>query len=332
MTRRRRSERYPFRNLLAILIACGSLAIVHLNSDPMAVGGSPTQARADFAPPLLALPPAPEFPVRAAENSTGDADAESEPQAVSLPLEDPNVLQGIWALKFTSALLSKGMETFAEVPDYTATFYKQERMNGTLGDGQTIELKLKHEPFSVYMKWISGDSRGQQAIYVDGQHDNQLLVQPGGIKGRLTGVMFLDPEGALAMAQARHPVTQVGLVELAKTLLHHQQQDLERGHGFQCELRDDLTYEDRECWVFTCVYDSPEVNSEYRKSIVYVDKELSMPVCVKNFCWAVDANPETIDEETLIEFYAYSNLELMQKLDATAFDAENRSYRMRVRR
>ena len=81
--------------------------------------------------------------------------------------------------------------------------------------------KIRHEPFSVYMKWLSGD-RGRQLIYVDGQNDGKLLVQPGGIKGRLTGVLSLDPSGTLAMSDSRYPIQTAGLLALAKTILEHQ--------------------------------------------------------------------------------------------------------------
>ncbi len=329
MTRQRRSKRYFVKNFLVILIACGAMAIVHVNSDPTAVGGSPMESSVTVAPPLLQLPPSPALPDRISGES--NEDVKDEEQVVS-HVEDPTILQGIWALKMTETLLRKGAKSFQKVPDYTASFYKQERLNGVLSDGSTIEMKMKHEPFSVYMKWLSGSDRGQQAIYVEDQNDGKLLVQPGGIKGRLTGVLSLDTDGSLAMAKSLHPVTQVGILELARTVLKYQEKDLERGTGFQCHLLDGQSFDDRPCYVFTCLYESPEFNSEYRKSILYIDKELSIPMCVKNFCWAKDANPETIDEETLIEFYAYSDLKMMKKLDVNDFNAKNRAYRMRVRR
>ncbi|QDT31537.1 DUF1571 domain-containing protein [Thalassoglobus polymorphus] len=329
MMRKRRSNRYPGTNFLAVLIACGALAIAHLNSDPIAIGGSPNEESVNLMPPVLALPPTPSLPQH---NAVAQDSSDDESAKEVLPAENPGVLKGIWALKMTSTLLRKGTKSFTKVTDYTASLYRQERLNGVLGTGQTIEMKLKHEPFSLYMKWLSGDEKGQQAIYVEDQNDGKLLVQPGGIKGRLTGVLKLDPEGSLAMAQSRHPATQAGLVELAKTILKFQEEDLKRGTGFQCELVDNQTFDDRPCYIFTCVYDSEEINSVYRKSVIYVDKELSMPVCVKNFCWAKDANPETIDDETLLEFYAYSGLELYKQLEVADFDAKNRSYRMRVRR
>ncbi len=329
MTRQRRSKRYPPKNLLVILIACGALALVHANSDPTAIGGSPMEVSVSMMPPLLQLPPAPALPNRASNAIQEDV---AEGNVTVSHVEDPMVLHGIWALKMTETLLRKGTKSFETIPDYTASFYKQERLNGVLSEGSIIEFKMKHEPFSVYMKWLSGSDKGQQAIFVKDQNDGKLLVQPGGIKGRLTGVLPLDPNGSLAMAKSLHPVTQVGILELARTILKYQEKDLARGTGLQCQLVDGQSFDDRPCYVFTCVYESPEINSDYRKSIFYIDKELSMPTCVKNFCWAKDANPETIDEETLLEFFAYSDLKLLKKLDVAEFDAKNRAYRMRVRR
>ncbi|TWT57461.1 hypothetical protein KOR42_08220 [Thalassoglobus neptunius] len=321
-------QTFRSKNLLAISVACLAVAAAHIQSDPVAIGGSPNEGKRTSGPPVLNLPPSPSLPERIEEESDTES-AETNQQEVRK--EDPNVLRGIWALKVTSAILKKGIESFESVPDYTASFYKQERMNGVLGDGQTIELKMKHEPFSVYMKWESGDSRGQQLIYVDGQNDDKLLVQPGGIKGRLTGVMKLDPTGTMAMSQSRHPVTKAGLIGLAHSILEYQSKDVERASGFVCELRDDQEFEGRPCYLYICEYDSPEINPLYRKSVIYVDQELSMPVCVKNFTWGKDVNPETIDEETLLEFYAYTDLQIQQKLGVADFDAKNRSYRMRVR-
>ena len=329
MTRTRRRKTFRGTNFLAFLVACTTTGILHIHSDPVAIGGSPSEETVESGMPLLNLPPTPLLP----EPISGDAVAlrDEQPKADYPQQIDPHVLRGIWALKFVSDKLRSGSESFKNVPDYTASFFKQERMNGVLGDPQMIDLKMKHEPFSVYMKWKEGDARGQQAIYVEGQNNSKLLVQPGGLKGRLTGTLKLDPKGSMAMSQSRHPVTKVGIAQLAKTILQYQTADMKRGDGFQCELRDDQTFEDRPCYLFTCVYESPEINPRYRKSVIFVDKELSMPVCVKNFTWAKDANPDKLDEETLAEFYAYTKIDLQKPLDEVDFNATNRKYRMRVR-
>ncbi len=310
------------RNFLAILVACSAAGAAHVNNDPLSIGGSPSARAASTSAPTMSIPPSPQMPSK--------IDGKTPHSEHDANIHDPQVLRGIWALKMVCSLMEKGSQAFEKVPDYTTNLFKQERVNGILADGQTIDTKIRHQPFSVYMKWLSGD-RGRQVIYVDGQNDGNILVQPGGIKGRLTGVLALEPEGALALSDSRYPIQKAGLLALAKTILEHEKKDIERGTGFQCELRDDQMFEDRPCYLFTCVYDSPEINQRYRKAIIFVDKELSMPVCVKNYTWVRDANPETLDEESLVEFYAYTDMKISQKLADADFDQTNSDYKLRVK-
>ncbi|SFI65335.1 DUF1571 domain-containing protein [Planctomicrobium piriforme] len=329
MPRSERSTNPLMRNVLALLVASVTVGIAHLNLDPFCTGGEGGGAkRANAAPPRM--PPPPELPTQIPASSELVAAVASAASPSTKVADDPSTLRGVWALKMAAALLEKGCHNFSKVPDYTACMFKQERLNGALGDGQTIDLKVRHEPYSVYMKWQSGD-RGRQLIYVHGQNDGNMLVQPGGIKGRLTGLLSLEPTGSLAMAESRYPITKAGLLQLGHTILEYQHQDLERGCGFTCELRDHQEFEGRACYLYHINYESPEIHSVYRKSLIYVDKELSLPICVKNYTWGKDVNPETIDEETLIEFYAYTDLKIEQELSASDFDRNNRDYKLRVR-
>jgi len=327
MPRSERSASPWKRNLLAVLVAGGAIGLSHLNLDPFSTGGEGGGRQKAMAS-TPRFPPSPEMPVRLI--GTDDVRTATPAPATQLA-DDPNTLRGVWAIKMARALLEKGCDHFSKVPDYTANMFKQERINGALSEGQSIEMKVRHAPFSVYMKWQTGD-RGRQLIYVDGQNDGNILVQPGGIKGRLTGLLSLEPTGSMAMAESRHPITRAGLLQLGHTVMEYQDVDLKRGSGFQCELRDNQEFEGRTCFLYMIQYENAQANETYRKSMIYVDKELSLPICVKNYTWAKDANPETIDDETLIEFYAYTDLKIHQELTATAFDQNNSDYKLRVRR
>lgn len=323
MRHSQRSTRSFGRNLLAVLVAGGAFGLAQLNLEPFGVSsGISVRNQASAAPSL----PAPRLSVPAPETTESRDHTTARPQGN----DDPAILRGIWAVKMASALLEKGCENFSKIPDYTANMLKQERIGGALGICQVIDVKIRHEPFSVYMKWSEGD-RGRQLIYVDGQNDGNMLVQPGGIKGRLTGVLTLEPTGSLAMSDSRYSITKAGLLELARTVLSYQKADMQRGKGFSCQLFDHQDFEGRECFLYLIEYAAPEFNEVYRKSMVYVDKELSLPICVKNYTWGRDIDPEKIDEETLIEFYAYTDLKFSQQLTAADFDKGNSSYRMRVK-
>jgi len=324
MRRSQRSTHFFGRNFLALLVAGGAIGVAQLNLDPFGMStGSNLRGQAVAASRLsIQMPDG--LASGVLQQSIDHTAARPQGQ------DDPAILRGIWAVKMASALLEKGCDHFAKIPDYTANMLKQERIGGALGDCQVIDVKVRHEPFSVYMKWSEGD-RGRQLIYVHGQNEGNMLVQPGGIKGRLTGVLTLEPTGALAMSDSRHSITKAGLLELARTGLSFQKKDLQRGNGFTCQLFDHEEFEGRECFLYLIEYEGPEFNKEYRKSMVYVDKELSLPICVKNFTWGRDVDPEKIDEETLVEFYAYTNLKISQELTAADFDKGNSAYRMRVK-
>lgn len=307
-------------NFLALLAMLGAAGFIYLNVDPLTAGSDPDGV-ADVLASAMAPPPPPVALPTAGQNASSTATAGQQ---------NSNVLTGHWALLMQTMLLEKGCASFREVSDYTATLHKQERIGGTLGELQTVKVKLRHEPFSVYMKWQTYD-KGREIIYVEGQNDGNMLVQPGGWKGRLTGTLSLDPKGSMAMSESRHPITQAGLVRLAEKLLTYNYINLKRPTGWRCELHSDQKVQGRDCYLFIMNFDSPEHNETYRKSVQYVDKELSLPIVVQNYTWGVDTDLETIDEQTLLESYTWTDIRVDQRLANADFDHTNASYSFRQR-
>jgi hypothetical protein len=226
------------------------------------------------------------------------------------------------ALKLHVALLDLGRHRIGAVPDYTATFVKQERVDGVLQDLQTIQLKLRQEPFSVYMKWLEGGDEGRQVLFVQGENDEKLQVRLGGIKSRLP-VMFLEPTSATAMQESRHPITEMGLLHLASQVHKYRSRDCSLQRGVHWELLPDQKHFDRDCDCWIVEYDGPEVEPVYRKMITYVDKELALPISVRNFGWpdeGVETSDATaLDEATLIEYYGYTEIRFETRLSDADF-------------
>ena len=229
------------------------------------------------------------------------------------------------------ALLEKAYEKLLTIPQYTATFYKQERIHGKLAAPEMMRIKLRHQPFSVYMKWAVGD-KGREALYVEGEDDDKLWVHFGGWKARLLPALNLDPSGRLAMMETRHPITKFGMMALAKRLIQDRRRDLEEEAHPRCQLIEDLKCDDRDCFGFVLEYDNPQLSAVYRKSILYIDKQLSLPVFIKNFTWpdaTEQIGPEQLDESTLIEHYRYSNIATDCQLAGHDFDIGNKDYQFR---
>jgi Protein of unknown function (DUF1571) len=176
------------------------------------------------------------------------------------------------------------------------------------------------------MKWTEGD-KGRQLIFAEGQNDDKVLIQIGGVAGRLTGALAMDPNDPRVRAESRYPATCAGLLALTKIILSHHEMDLKRATGVTSEMRDGESFDNRPCFLTTLVYDSPTANPDYYKSLILIDKELSVPVCVRNYTWVQGQAPAQVDEDSLLEHYSYTGLEINTQL--TDNDFTKSKYRMR---
>ena len=234
-------------------------------------------------------------------------------------------------LAFHVALLESALARLERVPSYTGTLYKQEQIDGEdVGEVAKIFMKVRHEPFSVYMKWL--DDGGQEVLYVDGQNNGKMLVRAGGWQAMLP-IIKLDPSGSLAMKAARHPITKAGLLNLVRTLLDYRHRDLKLSAGVTVARLDDVVFEQRQCYQFTIVYDASAVEPVYRKTIVYCDQATALPLYVKCFTWpdetVTTTEADALDEATLLEFYGFADLNLATGLSDRDFDQANSSYSFR---
>ena len=334
------------RNTFASLLVLFAFGIFQWNTDPEACGGDPIIAVRSSIP-LLLVPIATSVPVKpaaappiqqaielkeAAEAIAGGSISPTPSTTLAPPAEEEikspegTVLNGRWALKASQMQLERGKQILEQTSDYSAQFKRQERISGSLLDPQAMNLKVRHAPFSLYMKWTEGD-KGRQLIYVKGQNEDNVLIQIGGMAGRLTGALPMAPDDPRVLAESRYPATSAGLLELTKIILAHHETDLQRVTGVTSEMRDGESFDNRPCYLTTLVYENPAINPDYHKSLILIDKELSVPVCVRNYTW-VEGKPAATDgEDNLIEHYSYTGVQINTQLSDNDF--EKSKYRMR---
>jgi hypothetical protein len=311
-----------------MLISAMALGILWLTFHAKPAGAG-HEFSAKTAPQLQTSLPAPE----------SAADSAGSRGLSSLPPEEINrrmhtvIHSSKLALQLHVALLEVGKHRIERFPDYSATFIKQERVDGSdVQEVQSIQLKIRHKPFSIYMKWLEGGDVGRELLYVDGQYDERMQVRLGGIKARLP-LLKLDPTERLAMAESRHPVTEMGLAELAAQILKYRKRDLALKAGVRWEMLPEQKFLDRACDCWVVEYESREIEPVYRKSITYIDHELSLPVCVRNFGWqepgTETGDAASLDESTLIEYYGYTDIKFEGRLTEADFDKGNADYKFR---
>ena len=222
-------------------------------------------------------------------------------------------LGGRAALQEQVRLLQAGLDRLKKSPGYACTLQMQERVNGNLQSEDELEMAIRHAPFSVSLKWPDGT---QRVVFVEGENDGQMVVSFGGWK-RILGRVKLDPQSERAMSRARYPITEAGLWKLSERLLEYRKRDLGLDKGVTCTMRSGEPIDGRECYKFVVEYESPEVEPVYRRSIIHIGKDLSLPVQVENFTWG-----ERPGDEPLIERYVYRDLDFDAKLTGTEFAIE----------
>jgi len=324
------------RSLLAIVFSFAAVAIVYLNIVPAPAGIEPVAISVDAKATRSRLLLSPMNPAKTAVRSEFGQSSEStdkdRPTSPEAKTEADTEENSRLALLVNLLLLEKGFHKIEKASDYTATFFKQESVDGELKAAQRMKMKIRHEPFSIYMKWVAGD-RGRELIYVDGKNDGRMIVKLGGFKGRLLPALKLDPNGSLALKEARHPVTEIGLLNLTRRIIGERRQQLEKPElNIRCRMLRDEQFDDRPCFLFVLEFNNRQISPKYRKSVQYVDREYLLPVCIKNYTWPAGeslSEKETLDAETIIEHYSYSSLRLEKQLAEIDFDRSNGDYRFR---
>src|SRR4051812_31408 len=83
----------------------------------------------------------------------------------------------------------------ANLRDYSATVVKQERIDGVLGENEFAFIKVRNQPFSVYMSFIKPEKlEGQECMYIAGQNGDKMYAPapPGTLRGKF-GTVSISP-------------------------------------------------------------------------------------------------------------------------------------------
>ncbi len=209
---------------------------------------------------------------------------------------------------------------FEKVKDYTCTFYKRERIDGVLSPLHVMDMKMRTEPKSVYLKFQQ-PNRGREAIYVAGRNNGLVLAHDVGITKFLAGTMKLDPHGARAMDGNRHPITKAGIGSLIETIAARWTEELDTGESvvlFDSRLKLGAA----RCLLIETIHPEKRPNFVFHKVRLFINTDLGFPVRFEGYDWPKSPNhaPELVEE------YVYDNIKLNVGLDDSDFDAANELY------
>lgn len=289
----------PSRPVLAGGVVIATLAYGHVKLEPRPLGADVAQL---------------------AESSA------NRPDAPPLPENSAMRIEGQVATLVQIAMLQEAVRRLESIESYTTVFEKHERINGVLLERHSMSLKVRHSPFSVYMKVLSGDNTDRQILYPaapDGDRKNMVLVKLATLGGRLPAIA-LETDDPKVMEESRYPITKAGILELSRMALQFRQKDLTFGDRVRTTMRDDETFAGRPVYTFSVEYSRPEDSADYRKCVLQIDRELMLPVSATNWTWPDKvkvADGESIEQATLLEYYSFRDVRMNPGLKATDFIA-----------
>jgi len=215
-------------------------------------------------------------------------------------------------------LLNKIVAAAERVEDYTCIFTKQEYVKGKMRPTETIFMKHKKEPHSVYMKWVKKPYLDRECLYSEGKYDNKLKVHEGhGLKS-LFGTLSLNPKGAMAMKGNRHAITKAGIFNTIRLI--EKDFELAKSHPEHNVLHERFEKKEIHGQPSSCMFivhpKDRELGYYAHKAEICTHQKLHLPTSVK--IWDFTGS--------LVEFYTYREYKINVGLTDKDFDIKNKEY------
>lgn len=212
------------------------------------------------------------------------------------------------------------LEALTGVKDYVANFIKKELVGRKFIEHQ-IAMKLREEPFSVYLKFLKPHT-GREVLYVDGQNNNMLKVRDVSFAASLVGTLDLDPKGSYAMDENRYPITRIGMRFMTAAVLEQWLAET-KIQGLSVNFYPNARIGERSCKAIESTHSNPRWGGKFQMTRLYIDKGTGFPVRVQQYGWPTRQNAQP----PLIEDYLYTNVQTNVNLADMDFDPKNPQYR-----
>jgi len=194
---------------------------------------------------------------------------------------------------------------YQDVTDYTALFLKRERIRGTLQPLEKIEFRFQ-SPFKVYMTWQEPNP-GRTIVYVEGENNNKMQVNPGGLLQMLR--FSLDPSNGLATRNNHQTIRQAGLGNLIDLILSQYRRGIKTGQLTLHSLGDgEVDGRPADRLSLHCHVDQ-EAGYYAKRADIWIDKAYHLPTRLLVYDW----------NNQLYAHYEYRRLKLNPGLNPKTF-------------
>jgi hypothetical protein len=186
---------------------------------------------------------------------------------------------------------------------------------------QTLEMKVRQRPFAIYLKFLK-PTCGKEVVYAEGRYDNKLIAHNGDWTRRLIPRLAVPPTDPLAMANNRHPITEAGLANLTRTLIHFRQLDLDDPEA-ETVLDRTVDKQGRRWLRSTHVHPHRVPNRPFARVEVLYHPDSMLPLRIRSYDWD---EAGLTNRCRLAESYSYDEIRLEAPLSDADFDPANPEY------
>lgn len=210
------------------------------------------------------------------------------------------------------------VETVKKLSAYECRFTKIEVV-GRQTVSQTIKMKVRHEPFSVYM-YFAEPHAGREVIFVEGRNNNNLLVHEAGFAS-LIGTLELAPNSSQAMSENRYPITKAGIQKMMEAVIEQWEAETKYGET-AVKYFEDAKIGDMKCRVIESSHPEPRKQFRFHMTRVWIDEKSGLPVRVQQFGFPAKSGAKP----PIMEDYTFTDIKPEVRLTDRDFDTKNPSY------
>ena len=219
-------------------------------------------------------------------------------------------------------LAKKALAEMESIKDYSATMVKRERVDGKLLEHEYAYVKVRHEPFSVYMYFVGPKKvKDREVLYVEGKNDGKLIAHEGG--GILPVTVKLKPDSFLAMRGNRYPITHLGIKNLAEKLVERANQDKALGLPVEVKFFKGGKIDKRSVICIQVTHPERHAKHMFYEARVFIDEEFNLPIRYEAYDWPKEQGGKPL----LIEEYTYLKLDVNKGYTDEDFDEDNPNYK-----
>lgn len=236
----------------------------------------------------------------------------------SIAKELPKAIPDSHPLKPCIVKAEASLAELKEIKDYSTLLFKKESIQGKL-ISQTLTMKVRHEPFSVYLKFEDPHA-GREVIYVDGLNKGRFMVHETGFKA-LAGTLSFTPTSKEALAENRYPITQAGMAKMLEIVTEQWKADAQYQEVQVKEVADMKVGEELSLMIET-THPQPRDHFKFHKTRLYLDKDTQLPIRLEQYTWPEKEGGEPV----LVEEYTYTQVKPNIGLKDIDFDKTNPAY------